>query len=110
MRTTQTFLRCRTIILHASAFMKVNEFCNEVNKRWNGGTFSVGGSVSRGILSEYMLHLKSDYYEQDDQKKFQVANVAGYMGSDYWFLSQGVRHRLNFFTIFTHTHCKILSL
>ena len=29
----------RTIILQASVLLKISEFCNEINRRWNGGTF-----------------------------------------------------------------------
>eukprot|EP00112_Aurelia_sp_Birch-Aquarium-sp1_P026494 Seg941.1 transcript_id=Seg941.1/GoldUCD/mRNA.D3Y31 product="hypothetical protein" protein_id=Seg941.1/GoldUCD/D3Y31 len=82
----------RTLILQASTFQKgTSEFCNELNKRWNGGTFSTGGTVNRNVLSDYLLYLKEDYYEQEDQKSFQVANITGFMGNGYWFLSQGLQ-------------------
>jgi hypothetical protein len=70
------------------AFQSIPRFTKELNAFDSG--LVISGSITKTDLTEYLMHLKKEYFSNGIKREYQMAEVLGYVGNNYWYLQEEV--------------------
>jgi hypothetical protein len=77
------------VVLSSGAFDSKTKFLQELRKKYGGGTFNFGSTISGNDLAFYYSVLKEEYGKGSPREFFRYEHH-GHIMEDYWVLSNDV--------------------